>query len=123
MEDPRWLRLITIGLILAALAIGYFLLSGRLTSNSAVKTTTQTTNAVSDIVKATPPASVLGQNAQVAPSSSPKPASQSAYDRIAGRTQNQVQTLPKTGFPEVLAGGIFSVGIMIFGWGLRKFPK
>lgn len=110
MEDPRWLRLITIGLILAALAVGYFLLSGRLISNSSVKTAPQTTVAPSAGAGVTPSAS------------SPKPTPTSAFDRVANRTQSQVQTLPKTGFTEVLAG-IFSVGIMISGWNLRKFPK
>ncbi|MDD5415626.1 MAG: hypothetical protein PHE48_01320 [Candidatus Daviesbacteria bacterium] len=122
MEDSRWFRLITIGLILAALAVGYFLLSGRLTSNSFIKTKSQTTNVVSETASATPSASVLGQDVQTTPTSSPRQTPSSAYDRIANRTQNQVQTLPKTGFSQVLAG-IFSVGIMISGWGLRRFPR
>ncbi|MDD5147022.1 MAG: hypothetical protein PHV63_00525 [Candidatus Daviesbacteria bacterium] len=121
MEDSRWFRLITIGLILAALAVGYFLLSGRLTSNSFIKTKPQTTNEVSGTASATPSASVLGQDVQTTPTSSPKQTPSSAYDRIANRNQNQVQTLPKTGFSQVLAG-IFSVGVMISGWGLRKYP-
>ncbi len=120
MEDSRWFRLIIIGLILAALAVGYFLLSGRLVSNSVVKTTSQTTN-VSGIPGVTPSASVLGQNAKIVPNPSPKATPTSAYERIASRNQ-QVQTLPKTGFPEILAG-IFSIGVMISGLGLRKFPK
>lgn len=119
MEDPRWLRLIAIGLILAALSVGYFLLSGRLVSNSAIKSTTQVSN-VPATASASPSTSVLGQNAKDSTTSSPKPTTMSAYDRIASRNQ-PIQTLPKTGFPQVLAG-IFSVGVMISGWGLRKFP-
>lgn len=122
MEDSRWFRLIIIGLILAALAVGYFLLSGRLISNSAVKTTPQATNVSGTSASAAPSASVLGQNAKaVSPNPSPKATPTSAYERIASRNQ-QVQTLPKTGFPEILAG-IFSVGVMISGWSLRKYPK
>lgn len=107
MNDPRWLRFITIGLVLAAVAVGYFLLSGRLSPSS---TRTQ----------ASPTPSVLGQNAQASPSPSPTPAS--AYSRIVDRTQSGTQTLPNTGFPVGLAA-VFSISIMISGWGLRRFPK
>lgn len=123
MDDPRWLRLITIGLILAALAVGYFLFTGKFSSNSAK--TTQTT----------PEASVLGQTIQTqngtsgaspnpVVSASPNPAS--AYARIVTRNQQnqqaQVQTLPKTGFPAGLAG-VLSISAMFVGYGLRRFPK
>lgn len=132
MEDPRWLRLITIGLVVTALAVGYFLLSGRMVSNSTVKTPES----------ATPSASILGRNVQATSSpgasSTPRSTPLSAYDRIASRNQqsqpqtqsqlqsptqaqSQSQTLPKTGFSYLLAG-IFSIGILISGWGLRKFP-
>ena len=105
METSPWLKLITVGLVLAALAVGYFLLSGKLSSNSNTKT------------------SVLGQNVQTTPTpvavASPSPAS--AYQRIANRTQGGVSTLPKTGFPVGLAV-VFSASAMISGWSLRKFP-
>jgi len=104
MQDNIWLRLITVGLVLTALAIGYFLLSGRLFSNS---TKTQSPS----------PTSVLGQNAK--PTASPSPSS--AYAKIAERTQNQPQVLPKTGFPVGLAV-VFSVSAIISGWSLRRFP-
>ncbi len=110
MDSPRWLRLITIGLVLAALATGYFLLSGRLASNSATKT------------QASPTPSVLGQNAQPAPSSGPSATPASAYSRIVDRSQSGAQTLPKTGFPVGLAVA-FSVSAIISGWGLRRFPR
>lgn len=108
MEDPRWLRLITVGLVLAALAVGYFLLTGRLSSNSATR------------VQPTPIPSVLGRDVQTTPTSSPTSAS--AYTRIANRTQGSVQTLPKTAFPTGLAV-VFSISAIIFGWGLKKFPN
>ncbi len=110
MDDSRWLRLITIGLVLAALAVGYFLLTGKLSSNSVTK-------------QPSPPPSVLGQNAQATPlpAGGPTPTPASAYSRIVSRTQDGVQTLPKTGFPAGLAIA-FSVSAIISGWGLRKFP-
>ncbi|MBU0999803.1 hypothetical protein KKE78_00195 [Patescibacteria group bacterium] len=121
MEDSRWFRLIAIGLILVALAAGYFLLSGRLSPDSAVKTTSQTTEVTPDTTSAAPSVTDSEQDEQVAPTAIPEQTSLSAYDRIAIRNQNQVQTLPKTGYPQV-AAGILSVGVMISGWGLRKYP-
>lgn len=109
MDDPRWLRLITIGLVLAAVAVGYFLLSGRLSSN---------------VTKSPSPApSVLGQDVQTSPTpvSSPAPTPLSAYNSIANRTQNQTQALPRTGFPLGLAVA-FSVSAVTIGWSLRKYP-
>ncbi|MDO8577162.1 MAG: hypothetical protein Q7R82_02345 [Candidatus Daviesbacteria bacterium] len=119
MDSPRWLRLITIGLVLAALATGYFLLSGRLASNSATKPGSQVSNAVPGASSgASPTPSVLGQDTQ----NLSTPATGSAYNRIVNRTQNNVQTLPATGFPVGLAAA-FSVSALISGWGLRRFPR
>ncbi len=106
MENSRWLGLITIGLVIAALAVGYFLLTGKLSTNK------------STISQASPTPSVLGQNVQTTPAPTPM----SAYNRIVSRNQGKVQTLPKTGFPVELAV-VFSASAMISGWGLRKYPK
>lgn len=108
MDDPRWLRLITIGLVLAALAVGYFLLTGKLS--------------ISNITKQPSP-SILGQNAQTSPTpiAVPTPTPASAYTRIVNRTQGGVQVLPNTGFPVGLAV-VFSISAMISGLGLRKYP-
>lgn len=108
MQDNIWLRLITVGLVLAALAIGYFLLSGRLTSKQTGST-------------ASPEPTILGQDAKSTPSPSPSPNSTSAYDKIVERNQSNVRTLPNTGFPAFLAL-VFSVSAIISGWSLRKFP-
>lgn len=116
MQDNIWLRLITVGLVLAALAIGYFLLSGKLSSNSTTKVQSQTNKAVSSAAPA-----VLRATSSPAPTPSPLPASASAYTRIANRIQGGVQTLPRTGFPVILAV-VFSTSAMISGWGLRRFP-
>ncbi|MBI2086432.1 hypothetical protein HYT74_03760 [Candidatus Daviesbacteria bacterium] len=115
MGDSRWLRVITVGLFLASLAVAYFLLTGRLTSRITPKTQSQISTAT-----AVPRASVLGQDTPIPVSSDSAPLS--AYDRIAERTQGGIQTLPRTGFT---AGWviIFSVSAIISGLGLRKFPN
>jgi hypothetical protein len=105
MEDSRWLRLVTIGLVLMALAVGYFLLSGKLFSNSTTKLQSQTNKAVSS----------------PSPTASPSATPASAYTRIAERSQGSVQTLPNTGFPVFLVSAL-SASVMIVGWGLKKFP-
>lgn len=118
MDDPRWLRLVTIGLVLAALAVGYFLISGGFSQKA--------NRSQAEVVKVegspTPsptsePSSILGQDTLIYPS--PTPAS--AYNRIVDRTKGEMQTLPKTGFPSFLMG-MFSASAMMVGWGLRKFP-
>lgn len=117
MEDSRWLRLITIGLVLAALAVGYFLFTSRFASD--------TSKPGSEVSQATPSPtstaspSVLGQAIA-------SPSSASAYARIASRSQQgngsvATTTLPRTGFPAGLAI-ILAVSTMVSGWGLRKFP-
>ena len=80
MDDPIWLRVITVGLVLAALAVGYFLLTGRFSSNKVVKPNTQVLNQVSStpvptVIPTTNSGSnyVLGQNTEVRPSATPVP--------------------------------------------------
>jgi len=121
MDDPRWLRIITIGLVLAALVVGYFLLTGGL---SVKKTNTvpqankvQQTVAPSATVEPTPFSLIV--DSQVSPT--PKPSSVSAYSTIASRYQVEAQALPKTGFPVELAT-IFSISAIICGWSLCKYP-
>ncbi|TSC86304.1 MAG: Uncharacterized protein G01um10147_916 [Microgenomates group bacterium Gr01-1014_7] len=109
MENPGWMRLIVVGLVLAALAIGYFLLSG-----SFVKTKPKSEVSNKVVVVETPTPKVSGVTATA-----------SAYTRIVNRTQGiqgGVQTLPATGFPLTLIG-IFSAGAAVAGFGLRKFPN
>lgn len=116
MEDSnRWIRLITVGVVLAALAVGYFLISGRLTSNTANKVRSQTEVATSS---PSTESTVLGEDAKSGPTSTP---SASAYDKIAERNKSGVQKLPNTGFPVYLAIA-FAASAIISGLGLRKFP-
>lgn len=103
MEDTRWLRLVTIGLVLAAMAVGYFLLAQRFSG---------TKTEVSD--QPTPSPSVLGTDTT--------DATKSAYQRIAERTKGGVETLPATGFPALLTGTLFASAVII-GLGLRRFPN
>lgn len=98
-----------IGLVLAAVAVGYFLLSGRLSPGSITRT------------QASPAPTVLGENAQTTPTPTPSPTPGAAYNAISDRAQGGTQTLPNTGFPVGLAA-VFSLSGVIVGWGLRKFP-
>lgn len=110
MDDPRWLRLITIGLVLAALAVGYFLVSGRFAANKS----TRQAQAPKQVQQMSPSPSPI-----VSPTPQPSP---QALGVTQGGQREGVQTLPRTGFPLALIG-IFSASAMIAGWGLCKFPK
>lgn len=113
MDDPRILKIITVGLVLAALAVGYFLLTGGLGVD---KSKRAPSGQISGVV-ASPSPSLL-------PVASMQPvqiATPSAYSRIAERSQRGVQTLPNTAFPSGLAV-VFSISAVIAGWFLRKYP-
>lgn len=114
MESSPWLKLITIGLVLAALAVGYFLISGRFASNKTVKTSSTETQQVEGVSSVSP-------QAVVEPSLKPSASPSNAYARIVERNKSQVETLPKTGSPAILIS-IFSLSAVVSGWGLRKFP-
>lgn len=105
MEDPRWLRLITIGLVLSALAVGYFLLTGRFTS-------TKTNNAASTAQPS--------EQIQVA-QASPSPAALGVSSKT-GSAKGGVSTLPNTGFPASLTI-TFAASALAVGFGLRKYPN
>lgn len=107
MESSHWLRIITIGLVLAALAVGYFLVSG---SFGVKKVSQPEEKQVEGVTQASPP---LTQ---------PSPSPVSAYSRIVERNKTQVETLPRTGIP-VLLYMVFSASAIISGLALRKFPK
>ena len=127
MEDSRWLRVITVGLVLAALAVGYFLLTGRLSSNS-TRVQSQASKAVSSPVPSllpkptVSPLQVADYSPGSSPASSPTSSPTSAYNMLASRGQDSIKTLPRTGFPNGLIV-IFSVSAIISGWSLRRFPE
>lgn len=110
MDDPRWLRMITIGLVLTALAVGYFLFTGGFKSNRTQKT--------SEVMQVSPTPTQI-PFATIAPSQTAIP---SAYQQISQRAQGGVQNLPNTGFPVGLAV-VFSISAIISGFSLRKFPQ
>ena len=122
MEDTRWLRLVTIGLVLAAMAVGYFLLAQRFNGNK-----TQVADTKTEVVVATPTptpsvlptplpsASVLGIGVTAAGGLTTK-------GGLSVTTKGGVQSLPATGFPAVLLVW-FAAGAIAAGYGLRKFPK
>lgn len=122
MEDNRWLRLVTIGLILAAIAIGYFLLAQRFSGTKV--SNTGSSEVVSMTTSPTPePTSspvALGLSDRTVASPTPQP-TQSAYSLISERTRTGTQSLPATGSPAILIGALSASAILI-GWGLRKFP-
>lgn len=113
MDEPRSLKIVTVGLILAALAVGYFLLTGGFSVSKPKKVKTQNTQ----IAGVTSPSPAASPAAEPQPTASPS----SAYSRIAERTQSNIQTLPATGFPAGLTI-VFSAGAIISGWSLRKYP-
>lgn len=120
MDDPRVLRIITVGLVLAALAVVYFLLTEGLSVGKPKVNQTQTNKTVqsptpSAVASPSATPSVVGQN-------TPTPTPASAYNTIANRTKGGVETLPRTGFP-VGMFVVFSISAVVSGYALRKFPK
>lgn len=115
MEDQKWLRLVTVGLVLAAVAVGYFLFVGRFSSN-ATKQKTQVSQTVSGTVPSATP------SAKPESATKPSPSPTSAYNKIVERNaKGSTDTLPRTGFP-VVSSVILLSSLMISGWGLRRFP-
>lgn len=107
MDNPRWLRLIVVGLILAALVVGYSLLTGGFVKS---KPATKAKTPISSPATSASPS--------VLPAVSPP---SSANNRITDKSQRGVQTLPRTGFPLGLTV-TFAISTMIAGWSMRRFP-
>lgn len=120
MDDPRVLRIITVGLVLAALAVVYFLFTGGFSLGKPRVNQSQT-NKVTQSPTPTPTATP-GATPSVAGQTLPSPTPSSAYNALANRAQGNVQTLPRTGFPAGLAV-VFSASAIVSGFSLRKFPK
>lgn len=116
MEGSSWLRVAIIGLVLSAIVLGYFLVSGRfLPKFRSSATTSQTVQPTMSPQAEASDEPVLGENTE------PKPINPSAYTRIAQRSQGNIKTLPKTGSPLFLIATIL-LSLTVTGWGLRKFP-
>lgn len=129
MEDAGRIRLIIIGIILAVIAGGYFLFTQ---ASRVLKSKSQ--SAAQVIVSPNPVSSPTAYNlVLVTPSPSPigartnsaltqVVAGNSAAGANAGSNPGTKGTLPKTGFPGILAGA-FATSAIISGFFLRKYPK
>ena len=107
MDDPRWLRLIVVGLVLAALVAGYMILSGGFVKSKPAQKSNQ---AVTEKAVRSPDPSVIPI------------ATGSAYGQLSDRSQSNVQRLPNTG-PQLGLILLVSLSIMFSGWSLRKFSR
>lgn len=96
------------------MAVGYFLIAQRFADPKVSDSKKQEVAVSQPSPQSTPSPSVLGTDTT--------DATKSAYQRIAERTKGGVETLPATGFPAVLFG-VFSLGAIAVGFGLRRFPK
>lgn len=100
MESDGRLKLIIVGLVLAAFAIGYFVIAQGVQKSKNSSDTVQVSSAPLPVSSPSPtPSTVPGQN-----------------------NLEEVPTLPKTGFPLPLVGA-FATSAIISGWFLRRFPK
>lgn len=122
MDDPRALRLITIGLILAALAVGYMLFTGGFSVSKSKIAQTASPSASPVHVVITTPVPVASSAGSTPQPTSAKLGSTAASVAVTDRNQGNVQRLPSTGFPVGLAI-VFSVSSIISGYSLRKFPR
>lgn len=118
MDDPRWLRIIVVGLVLAILAVVYFLLTGGLGVGKP-KVQTQG-NQTDKVVVVSPSPSAIPMVTM--PPQPQRTATPSAYSQIANRVQGSARTLPNTGFPLGLAV-IVTAAAVGSGLAFRKFPR
>ena len=107
MEADTRIKLIIIGLVLAAIVVGYFILSNRFRVGSGTVSPTP-----SPIVTIPSP-SPLPTDVSL---SSPLP------NTVSGTTKGGVENLPKTGFPLPLATAA-TMSVMLIGWHLRKYQN
>ena len=112
MEDTTRLKLILLGLFLAALSLGYFVFVQKTNDQKAAIQNRQ-------VQQIEPSENVL----------TPIPASLAGSPATLGQTTKGgqgsvriVDELPKTGMPVGLIA-IFSLSGAIIGWSLQKFPK
>lgn len=124
MEDPRWLRLITIGLVLSTLAVGYFLLTGRFASTKINKTASTALPTQRAQAPSPSPTSFSPRPSPTASGVSKNSVSKQVTPSTVGQTTGgqSVAILPNTGFPVVLLA-VFSASAITVGWGLRKYPN
>ncbi len=110
MDDSSRLKLIILGLVLAAIAGGYLFFSGRFASKTNNK-----------IVQATPAPS-MPPLVFTTPTPTPRALVQASTLPVSGVSGTNVNNLPKTGIPMDLLGSIGAAGIVI-GYALKRFSK
>ena len=131
MDDPRILRIITVGLILAALAVVYFLFTGgfsvgkpKVSQNQTAKVSPSPTPVITASPNPSATPAVVNQALPTAvPTATAEPVSTTGSGGAIASTGagNSLGALPRTGFPIVLAI-VFSFSAVAVGLGLRKFP-
>ena len=104
MDDPRWLRVITIGLVLAVISVGYFFISGKFSRSVTMPAQ------ITEAVLPSPTASLSPEKTN------------SAYNQIVNRQLSNVNTLPNTGFADTSVL-LLSLGAVFTGWNLRKYSN
>ena len=104
---------------MAALAVGYFLLTGRFNSNNQAKPNNQIINQTNPTP--IPVASETTTRGGNTPNATPSSVVGLAAPSASPNTRTNVITLPRTGYQLIILGMI-SAGVMISGLGLRKFP-
>ncbi len=136
MDDPRVLRVITVGLILASIVVIYLLFTGGFAVKSKVNNKQANNPTQNNNLSATPSPSsfpkVVGSSntgtgvIPTSTSTSTHTKTSSSYNTVASRSQtaapNSAQTLPDTGFPVDLAL-VFAAFTIISGITLRKLAK
>jgi hypothetical protein len=120
MEDSARLKLIVLGLVLAAIAGAYLFFSGRVASNKTANATPKP-SASSVAVAQDPGTPMVVPNS---PLQSDVPGQQIQPLPQTGLSGGQppVQGLPNTGLPLDLAGSIGAAAVVV-GYALRKYPK
>ncbi len=145
MEDTTRLKIILVGLFLAALALGYLIFAQRKTTTESFQarpvaqmettpgvpvggvdalgqsTTTPTNQPSKQLAQAN---STTAQPTPTQSAASPQANAANTQQTKGGQPQQAsgASTLPSTGIPSVLLG-IFSASASLAGWKLRRFPK
>lgn len=111
------LKLIVVGLVLAAMAVIYLIFSQRFTSSQIIQVTNTPTASLPQAVggQASPSATVTPGLVQV--TTTPTQAASGQPQGIRGG-----QFLPATG-PSLFLIGLFSISLGLAGYFLRKYPK
>lgn len=112
--DNNKLRLIFAGIVLIVLTLAFIVFRSRFLASNQQAATLPPVNQATTIPVVT--ISPIATPSKITPTPT-KSLTTSAVTINRGS-----QTLPATGFPEVLAG-VFAISFMVIGSSLRKFPK